>query len=248
MSNDMRNIKLVLQYDGRNYHGFQKQPKLPTICGVLEKALFKLTRENPHIIYASRTDKGAHAYHQVVNFKTYSSLSVDVFEKALNALLPKDIVVCSSSEVPLEFHARFSAKSRTYLYLILNRKFPSPFHLHSALFIPYRLSLERMKEGAKYFLGEHDFTSFTPSIEIYKNPNRTINRLDIKKEEDFIHISITSKGFMRGMIRTIVGTLLDVGRGKLEPSEISKIVEAKDRRMASETVPSHGLYLMKVEY
>lgn len=244
----MRNIKLVLQYDGRNYHGFQKQPGLPTICGVLEKALFKLTQENPCIIYASRTDKGVHAYDQVVNFKTHSCMAVDVFEKALNALLPNDIVVCSSEEVSLEFHARFSAKSRTYLYLILNRKLPSPFHLYYALFVPWRLSFERMKEGAKYFIGEHDFTSFVPSSETYKNPNRTIDRLDIKKEEDFIHISITSKSFLRGMIRTIVGTLLDVERGRLEPYEILEIIEAKDRRRASKTVSSHGLYLMKVEY
>lgn len=244
----MRNIKLVLQYDGSAYYGFQKQPGLPTICGVLEKALFKLTQENPHIIYASRTDKGVHAYNQVVNFKTRSSLSVDTFEKALNALLPKDIVVCASSEAPPEFHARRSAKSRTYLYLILNRKFPSPFHLHAALFAPYRISLERMKEGSKYLLGKHDFTSFVQSSETYKNPNRTIERLDIKKEGDFIHITITSYSFLRGMIRRIVGTLLDVGRGRLEPFEILRIIESKDRRRAYKTVLSCGLYLMKVEY
>lgn len=249
-----KNIKLLIAYEGTDYHGWQRQPDLKTISGTLEKALFKLTGEKISLIGASRTDSGVHAKEQVANFVTKSRIPVRAYPPALNSFLPPDIVVWNAEEVPIPFHARYSAKLRTYRYLILNKPYPSPLSRRFMLHLPYNLDTELMKEGAKYLLGTHDFTSFS-SCQTNQNPVRTVDRLNIDKtcprengEGSRIKFEIAAQSFLPQMIRTIVGTLLKVGQKKLSPLRIKEILEAKDRAWAGPNVPACGLCLTRVQY
>ncbi|MBU1487332.1 tRNA pseudouridine(38-40) synthase TruA [bacterium] len=249
-----KNIKLLIAYEGTDYHGWQRQSDLKTVSGTLEEALFKLTGEKISLIGASRTDSGVHAQGQVANFITKSKIPIKAYPPALNSFLPRDIVVYESQEVPLSFHARYSAKLRIYRYLILNSCYPSPLSRRFATYIPYKLDLGLMKEGAKYLLGTHDFTSFS-SCQPHRNPVRTIDRLSIEKayhredgEGSHIKFEIAGQSFLGQMIRIIVGTLLKVGKRKFPPSKIKEILEARNRASASQGVPACGLCLLRVQY
>lgn len=244
----MKNIKLILSYDGTNYHGWQIQNDLPTAAGALKEAILKLTGQNPQIIAASRLDAKAHALSQIVNFKTSFTLPISSYPKALNAHLPSDIVVYGAEEVDGKFHTRFSAKKRIYEYAILNLEYPSPIYRNYAHWVAGKLSLRKMKKARQVFVGNYDFTSFASLGRDEKNPTRTIYGIMIFGHKDFIRIQIKGNSFLPGMVRTIAGTLIEVGLGKLEPAKVKEILEAKDRALAPPPAPACGLYLARVEY
>ena len=245
----LRNIRLVIQYKGTAYAGWQRQKgNIQTIQGVLEGCIFKMTDERVTINASGRTDAGVHATAQVVNFYTNSHLGPDVLLRALNSLLPNDIVVRYADEVSLDFHSRFSAKSKTYAYLILNDRLPSPFFIDFSWQIHKRLNLETMRKAANYLLGIHDFCSFMNAGTPVKSTVREIYRLDIENIPPFIVIEIEASGFLRQMARNIVGLLVEIGRERRLPDEVPDIIEGKNRSLAAMTAPAQGLFLKEVRY
>jgi len=247
----MRNIKLVLEYNGSMFSGFQKQPGQPTVQEVLEKALSGFFNRKMKIAAASgRTDTGVHAEGQVVNFKTASAQELWQIQKGLNALLPPPVAVKEIEEVPSDFHARYSVRSKVYEYRIWNHPCRSPLIAGRALHVPYHLNVARMRQAVKAFLGKHDFGSFTSVSSMKKGSScvRTIKRFQIKRQGPLILMHVEADGFLYHMIRNMAGTLLEVGRGKRTPEEMSAILQAKDRRLAGMTAPSEGLTLIRVAY
>ncbi|MFH1860546.1 MAG: tRNA pseudouridine(38-40) synthase TruA [bacterium] len=255
-----RNIKLCLQYDGTNYHGWQKQSNRVTVAGALEQAIQKAIGKDVKIVAASRIDAGAHAYGQVVNFQTDVDWDISVFPRAINCNLPRDIVVYDANLVPSDFHARFSAKWRRYQYLILNSQFSSPFYRNYACFFSHRLDIDKMLEGAAFLVGKHDFTSFGTELKNIENTVRTVSLLLIEKRGStsggdstsgrgkFISIDIIADAFLYGMIRSIVGILIDVGMGRKLPEDVKMVLEARDRNIGPMVRPACGLYLVEVGY
>ncbi|MFA7254531.1 MAG: tRNA pseudouridine(38-40) synthase TruA [Candidatus Omnitrophota bacterium] len=247
----MRNIKLVLEYDGSAFFGFQKQPGKPSVQEVLEKALSGFFDRKMKIAAASgRTDSGVHAEGQVVNFKTASAHELWQIQKGLNALLPQAVVVKTIEEVPPDFHARYSVHSKVYEYRIWNHPCRSPLIAGRASHVPYHLNVAKMRQAAKAFLGKHDFRSFTSVSALKKGTScvRTIKRFQIKRQGHLILMCVEADGFLYHMIRNMAGTLLEVGRGKRKASDITAILKAKDRRLAGMTASSEGLTLIRVTY
>jgi len=245
----MRNIKLTLEYDGSRFFGFQRQKDKPTIQGELERALSELFNRPLKIAAAAgRTDAGVHAKAQAVNFKTDSPLPLERIQKGLNALLPKEMVVKEAREVSLDFHARYDARSKTYEYLILNSEIRSPLLKGRAYQHPYPLNLEKMKKAAAGLAGRRDFKAFQASGSSVKSSVRTIRRLVIHREGKLIQFTVEADGFLYHMVRNMVGTLLEVGRGKLSVREFSSIVKRRNRLLAGPTLPASGLTLVSVKY
>ncbi|MBO8169422.1 MAG: tRNA pseudouridine(38-40) synthase TruA [Thermoanaerobacteraceae bacterium] len=247
----MQKIKLVVQYDGTEFNGWQiqsKQSQSRTVQYELERALKALTGEAIRVEAAGRTDAGVHARGQVVSFATTSLVPVDRYPVALNSLLPEDIVVVSSEAVDEGFHARYWAKKKTYVYRIINRPFPDVFWRRYAYHIRSPLDVARMQEAACHFEGEHDFRSFCASGSSVKNYVRRVEECMVQRQGDLIALSITGDGFLYNMVRIIAGTLIEVGLGKRSAAEIPEIIEARDRKTAGHTAPAHGLTLEKVIY
>ncbi len=245
----MRNIKLIIEYDGTNYQGWQKQSKGETIQGVIEEKLKKITSEDIHLIGSGRTDAGVHALGQVANFKTNSNIDIYSLQRALNSLLPKDIVIKKVEEVELDFNARKNAKSKLYEYRILNQELPSPFLRTYAWHIPYKLNWIEIRRATQIIIGEHDFSSFRSAGSAVKNSIRKIFRAEWKKgKEGLILFEVEANGFLKQMVRSIVGTLVEVGRGKINSEEFKIILESKDRSKAGPTAPACGLFLKGVKY
>jgi tRNA pseudouridine38-40 synthase len=247
----MRNIKLVLEYNGSMFFGFQKQPGRPTIQEVLEKALSGFFDRRMKISAASgRTDTGVHAECQVVNFKTASAHGLKQIQKGLNALLPPSVAVKEIEEVPPDFHARYSVRSKAYEYRIWNHSCRSPLVAGRAFHVPYPLDVAKMRQAAKAFIGKHDFHSFTSVATMKKNSTcvRTIKRFQIKRQGPLILMQVEADGFLYHMIRNMAGTLLEVGRGKRKPGDIFALLKARDRRLAGMTAPAEGLTLIRVTY
>ena len=245
----MRNIKLTIEYDGGAYHGWQIQPGLRTIQGVMREQITQIIQEKVNLIGAGRTDAGVHALAQVANFKTENTIDLLSLQRGLNSLLPPDIVVKVVEEVEDEFHARFSARSKVYEYHILNRSYPSAILRDYAWFIPHDIDLTPMRRCGKLLIGSHDFSSFRASGDESRHSMREIIRLEIKRREDnLVVIAIEANAFLREMVRSIVGTLVDVGRGKASVPEFKEIFEAHDRRRAGMTAPAYGLFLVEVKY
>lgn len=244
----MRNIKLILEYLGTNYYGFQKQPNPPTIQGELERVLKILLRDEVRTVYAGRTDAGVHATSQVVNFKTESPLEIRRLRRSANALLSPDIVITKAEEVDLSFDARRAAISREYQYHILNRAYPSAFHQKTAYFIARPLNLPAMAEAARAFQGDHDFSAFTPPASNKKRTHLTVSEIDCIQRDDLIVIRIRARSFLHHMVRIIAGTLIEVGLGKLTPQEVSEILKSGDRTKAGPAAPPQGLILTNVTY
>lgn len=246
----MRNIKLIIEYDGTNYCGWQTQQNGPSIQAEIEKALGKLTGERIRINGSGRTDAGVHAKGQVANFETVSTIPGDKFSYALNNLLPRDIVIKESKEAAPDFHARFSAIGKKYRYLVINSKFPSALYRNYAYHVNYceRLDIDRIEKAAKGFIGTYDFSGFMAAGSKVSDTVRTIYELTIEREKDFICFNCTGNGFLYNMVRIIAGTLLYAGIGKIDPEEIKDIIMSKDRERAGMTVPAHGLYLEEVYY
>ena len=204
--------------------------------------------ENVDLIGSGRTDAGVHSLGQVANFKVKSDFPIEKIPIALNSQLKNSIVIKKAEEVDERFHSRYNAKNKTYRYIINNSKTGTAIYRNLEYCYPIELDVEKMKEAAKYFEGEHDFKAFKSSGTSGKNSVRTIYNAQVRKEGERIFIELTGNGFLYNMVRIISGTLLDVGLGKIKPEDIKEIIEKKDRQNAGKTLPAHGLYLVKVEY
>ena len=245
----MRNIKLTIMYDGKDFNGWQKQPNKLNIQGTIEKVISEMTGEEIELNASGRTDAGVHSFGQVANFKTNSKIPIDKFPIAINSKIKKSIVITNAEEVEERFHSRYNCKRKTYRYIIDNSEFPTPMYRYLEYHIPNKLNIGAMKKAAKYFEGEHDFKAFKSSGTSSKSSVRTIYKAEVKKaENNRIYIELTGNGFLYNMVRIISGTLVEVGLGKIKPEEIKTIIESKDRQKAGKTLPAHGLYLMNVNY
>lgn len=244
----MQNLKLIVEYDGTGYHGWQVQPGLPTIQGVLQEAVKRISGEEVSITSAGRTDAGVHALGQVANFCTRKEFTPDRWQRALNGLLPPDIAVCRVEQAPADFEARRSARDKTYRYTILNAPYPSALERHRLLHIPEPLDLASMAEAAATLIGEYDFSTFRAANAEPPNAVRHIYEARFVAEGSRLQFIVTGNGFLKHMIRIMVGTLLDVGRGRLTPEHFRQILDSKDRQRAGKTAPPHGLCLMLVRY
>lgn len=244
----MHNIKLIIEYDGTGYHGWQSQSNAIAIQDIIEKAISKLTGEHSRLTASGRTDAGVHALGQVANFFTQSSIPPERFSYALNSILPDDIVIKKSEEVPHSFNSRYSAKGKKYRYLIYNSEYPSALLRNRAFHVPQRLDFELMEKASSYFTGTHDFSAFKASGSSTASSVRTVAETSLAKKGEIIEFEITGTGFLYNMIRIIAGTLIDVGMGRISVEDIPGIIESCDRRKAGKTAPAHGLYLVEVHY
>ena len=245
----MRNIKLIIEYDGKDFNGWQKQPNKLNIQGEIEKAIERITGEKVELMASGRTDAGVHAIGQVANFKTNSNIPIEKIPIALNTNLKKSIIIKSAEEVDERFHSRLNCKRKTYRYIINNSKYGTAIYRNLETHIPMKLNIQKMQEAVKYFEGEHDFKAFKASGTSSKSSIRTIYKAEvIQKENEKIYIELTGSGFLYNMVRIISGTLVDVGLEKIEPKEIPNIIKSQKRENAGKTLPPQGLYLVKVEY
>jgi len=244
----MRNILLTIQYDGTHYHGWQFQKNANSITNELLKSIYAVTGESVLLHGSGRTDTGVHALGQKAHFLTGSRVPISRFPDALNVNLPRDIVVVDAIEMPLDFHSRYHAKTKTYEYLIHNGRYPSPLTLNKVWYVRKPLSVERMIEAVKYFEGEHDFTAFMSAGSYVERTVRVIHHASLEEQEGLLHFEISGNGFLYNMVRIMAGTLVFVGLGKLRPDDIPKVLESKDRRQAGMTAPACGLYLKDVIY
>ena len=245
----MRNIKLVIEYDGKEFNGWQKQPTKLNIQGEIERAIKQITREEVDLTASGRTDAGVHALGQVANFKTNSNIPIEKIPIALNSNLKKSIVIKSAEEVEERFHSRLNCKRKTYRYIINNSKYGTAIYRNLETHIPMKLDIQKMQEAVKYFEGEHNFKAFKASGTSSKSSVRTIYKAEvIDAGNEKIYIELTGNGFLYNMVRIISGTLVEVGLGKIKPSEIQTIIESQKRENAGKTLPPQGLYLVNVEY
>ena len=240
----------TVSYDGSNYSGYQVQPNRVTIQSVIEQALSKMHKDKPIKIVASgRTDAGVHAIGQTFHFDSELEIPEANWKRALNSLLPADVVILDIERVPDTFHARFHAVKKTYKYLVLNQVDPSPFHSKYTAHIKQELDIKVINQACEYLIGTHDFTSFCAANSGVKgDKSRTIYQASCEKEDHLIAFLFTGDGFLYNMVRIIVGTLLEIGLGKREPTEMEAIISMKDRDKAGKTAPPQGLYLEQVEY
>ena len=244
----MRNIKLTIEYDGKDFNGWQKQPNKLNIQGTIEQAIKNITGEDVELNASGRTDAGVHALGQVANFKTNSEIPIEKFAIAINSKLKKSIVIKKAEEVDEKFHSRLNCKRKTYRYIINNSSEGTAIYRYLETHIPQKLDVKKMEQALKYFEGEHDFKAFKASGTSSKSSVRTIYKTQIYKKKDRIIIELTGNGFLYNMVRIIAGTLVDVGLGKIEPQQIENIIKEKKRENAGKTLPPNGLYLVSVEY
>jgi len=241
-------IALGVAYEGTYYHGWQLQENLTTVQGCLEQAISKVADCSVNVICAGRTDRGVHAVAQVVHFDTHAERDMRSWVLGTNTHLPPDIRVHWAQQVSDEFHARFSATTRAYRYIIFNRAIRSAIlHSHTSWHI-YPLDEKRMQAAAQYLVGEHDFSSFRANECQAKSPVRTIHYLTVKRVNDFVIVDIKANAFLHHMVRNITGVLLAIGEGKQEPIWVQEVLEAKNRTQAGITAPAAGLYLTEVNY
>jgi tRNA pseudouridine38-40 synthase len=244
----VRNISLSLAYDGTNYHGWQWQPGVVTVEQKVREAIQKILDHETKVYAGARTDSGVHAMDQVINFVTEKGIALQNLSRGLNSLLPRDIRVMGAREVDDSFHARYSARSKTYVYCILNELSNSPFLIRYVLHWPHGLDIGAMKEAVGWIIGEHDFSAFKKKDEFYKNPVREIKRARVTRRAGMIYIILEGTGFLRYMVRTIAGTLILAGQGKINSGELKEILESGERERAGQTLPAHGLFLKKITY
>jgi tRNA pseudouridine38-40 synthase len=245
-----RNFKLTLTYEGTRYAGFQKQAgqEVPTIQGALEMAILKLTGETVRLTGAGRTDAGVHARGQVVNFYSQARLTAADWQQALNATLPRDILVGAATEVKLDFHARYDAKSKTYSYRIHNDRLRPVFDRNLTYFYRRYLNLELMRAAAALIVGQHDFRSFQAAGSTVKTTVRTVNFCELTRWGSELRLIINADGFLYHMVRNIIGTLIFVGNGRLTVTQFDELMRRVDRNLAGPTAPALGLCLEKVFY
>lgn len=244
----MGRIKLIIEYDGTNYHGSQIQANGHTIQAELQQCIQRLTGEKVSLLLAGRTDAGVHALGQVVAFNTAASIPSERWQYALNSVLPGDIRILDSQEVHPDFHPRFDTVAKLYRYQIYRQPAGATFYRHHAYVCFDPLNLENMQEAARYLEGQHDFRSFCASGSSVKNFERNVSHCRLWEEGAFVNFEISADGFLYNMVRIIMGTLLEVGRGRLSIADMERILAAKDRSQAGPTAPAQGLYLVEVRY
>ncbi len=243
-----RNISLIVEYEGTNYHGWQCQPNGVTLEETLRTAVEMILDHPVKMCSAGRTDAGVHAFGQVVNFVTDKGIELTGIERGLNSMLPHDIRIKSATERDMSFHARYSAKSKIYIYSIHNAARHSPFSVRYSWHVSRGLDSALMNRALKKIVGRHDFASFKKKNEPYRSCEREVLRAGVKRRGAFVYVVIEATGFLRYMVRNIVGTLVLVGSGKVSPEEFGDILEAKDRDSAGPTAPPQGLFLRKIRY
>ncbi len=244
----MRNIKLTIEYDGKDFNGWQKQPNKLNIQGTIERAIEEITGEQVELNASGRTDAGVHALAQVANFKTNSKLPIEKITLAINSRLKKSIIIKDAEEVDEKFHSRLACKQKTYRYVINNTYNGTAIYRNLECHIPIKLDIKKMQQAIQYFIGEHDFKAFKASGTSSKSSVRTIYDATVYTENDRVFIELTGNGFLYNMVRIISGTLVDVGLGKIKPEDIIEIIKMGKREKAGKTMPAHGLYLVKVDY
>lgn len=244
----MPTIKLTLEYDGTAYAGWQRQPNLPTVQSEVERVLARITQRRLTTVASGRTDAGVHALGQVVSFRTDAILSPQEWARALNGLLPQDVVVHRVEFVENDFHARFGAVAKTYEYRILNGPTRSPLGRDRVWHVPKALDITAMQRAADHLMGTHDFSSFQGSRSNCDNPICMMQPIGWFWEPPQLHMRFTADRFLKQMVRNIVGTLVDIGLGRRATDEMNAILAARDRRVAGPTAPPYGLYLLKVLY
>ena len=246
--NRQRNISCVVEYDGSNYHGWQCQPNDTTVQETLMRGVEKILDHSVTIYAAGRTDAGVHAMGQVINFHTEKTIDLKSLAKGINSVLPADIRIKSIREVEPSFHARYSAKSKAYVYCILNAPLSSPFNYRYVWHYPYFLDAAAMNRAVKMVVGPNDFTSFTKKNEPYKSREREILRAGVTRRGGYVYVFLEATGFLRYMVRNIVGTLVLVGSGKITVEEFLGVLQSRDRVNAGPTAPPQGLFLRRIRY
>ncbi len=241
-------FRLVIEYDGTRYHGWQKQPEDPSIQAEIEKILKTLTQCDVHVAGSGRTDAGVHAIGQVAHFQCETCLSPEKFHDALNKMLPGDIIIRECTHAAIDFHARFSAKRKTYRYGILNSRNPVAIGRHYVWHVMKHLDVSLMQQAATLLVGEKDFKSFEGVGSPRKTTVRTIYRTSVYKDGDTVYFEVTGSGFLKFMVRNITGTLVEVGLGKISPEQFGEILAGRDRAKAGPTAPPYGLFLVNVNY
>lgn len=244
----MRNIRLLIEYDGTAYVGWQRQVQPNSVQQAIEEAFRGITGETVHVVGASRTDAGVHARGQVAHVHTATRLPADRLRDALNAVLPRDIAIVRADEAPESFHARFDAIGKRYDYLMLTGPVRPVFERRYAWHVTYRLDLDRMRAAAAMLLGTHDFAGFASSDHQHKNTVRTVKRCDLVETADRLLLVMEGNGFLYNMVRAVAGTLVDIGRGRLPVERVAEVLATRDRRLAGATAPACGLCLVRVEY
>lgn len=244
----MKNIKLIIEYKGTAYWGWQRQNDVITIQESIENSISRLTGEKIKLIASGRTDGGVHAIGQVANFKTESIIPGDNYKFALQEYLPDDISILDSKEVDIHFHARFDAIGKVYRYRVYKGKLPRALYREFYYHYPYDLNLEKMIQASNYLIGTHDFKSFMGRDCSARSTIRTINSITIERQGDIIEFVVNGQSFLRYMVRILVGTLLQIGSGKIDIDNLTDIIDGRKRECAGITAPAHGLYLEKVFY
>ena len=244
----MRNIKLTLEYDGTHFFGFQIQKNHRTVQGELESALKKLFRKKIKIIASGRTDSGVHAVGQIVNFHAPSTIELSKIQFGLNHYLPEDLAVTEIKEVPASFHSQYSAKWKTYEYRVFNSKHRSPLERFRSFHFPHPLNLHKMKQGARILCGKHDFRIFEASGGRRKSARRTIRKFEVRKEDHLVCFTVEANGFLYKMVRSMVGTLLQLGSNKLKLADFKEILGSGKRNFVGPTAPPQGLTLKNVTH
>lgn len=245
----MHNFKLTIEYDGTRYHGWQKQKNARTVQETIETAISVMVKAPVRLIGSGRTDAGVHALGQVANFRCRPDIPARAFVAGLNSLLPDDIVIRSCESVDTHFHSQYDAKWKTYRYRILNSPLPSAICRQYAWFVPRELDVRTMEAAARHLVGTHDFKSFEGSGSPRSHTTRTVSAARVHRvRPDNIWFEITASGFLRFMVRNIVGTLADAGRGKITPDDFKQILLSGNRSIAGDTAPPQGLFLLRVIY
>ncbi len=245
----MRNFKMVVEYDGTGYCGWQWQKNGLSIQQVLEETIRRITQEKVAVIGSGRTDAGVHALNQVASFRSNTRLPAEILYRGINGLLPPDIVLKALEEVAWEFNALRDARGKVYFYRICNKRLRPALGRDYFWFIHHPLDLLLMEQAAQYLIGRHDFSCFCATGSDVKDRTRTVTDININRDEDgLLEITIEAQGFLKYMVRNIVGTLVEVGRGKRNPSDMKDIIESCDRNIAGITAPARGLYLKEVKY
>ncbi|MCR4318263.1 MAG: tRNA pseudouridine(38-40) synthase TruA [Planctomycetes bacterium] len=244
----MRNLLITIEYDGTNYFGWQRQADRPTVQGEIERAVSEIFGGDMAVTGASRTDRGVHAYGQIANFKTNAAIPADRVHLALNTKLPADIRVRKCVEVPEEFHARYDAKSKIYMYLVKSSREEPVFDRDRVYHTGSKLDLARMRAAKDSLVGTHDFVAFATKKGETENTERTVYGIKIFQRGEYFAFFVYGKGFLWNQVRTMVGTLHEIGRGYFEVSDAKRILESKDRTKAGPNLPPQGLYLLRVNY
>ncbi len=247
-NNFMSRVLIKVEYDGRNFFGWQKQPNKRTVQEELEKAIEKLTGERVEVFASGRTDRGVHALDQGVHFDLEKEIPVSRLVTAINNLLPNDVSVKKAKKVANDFHARFDIKSKTYIYQIYNAKTKSALFANRSAFVNYDLDIDKMKSVADLLQGKHNFKGFCSADATVKDFEREIYSINVTRKGKFIKIEVTGNGFLYNMVRIIAGTIVDAGRGLLTEESVKKALENGDRSFAGRTMPPEGLFLTKTNY